>query len=188
MTKKEALDLFYKNYNQIKRISRNVEREIKPKGIYHEDITHEFYLKIYAEIEKIEEKPEEVIKFVDRFYWGKSLKVYRAIKNLFLDLLDRENKYISFDFNKMSLNERKKLIQQSQEQVQKKTIDEKVDEIVDTFYWFDKKLFNLYRYQFKTHKAKMSKATNLSVSTIYRTVKRCKIKIKKALKNEYFKK
>ena len=53
---------------------------------------------------------------------------------------------------------------------------------------FDKKVFNLYRYEFKTHPRAMSKKTKLSESTIYRTVKRCKIKINEKLKDQYYEK
>ena len=189
MTKKEAIDLFYKNYYKIKQKSREVQNELKDRGEFHEDITHEFYLKIVDELEKIEEKPDQVIKFIDRFFWGKTLKIYRIIKNMYVHFLRRENKYVPFDFSNISVNERKKLITKAKKlDLEGKTIDQKVDDVVDSFYWFDKKLFNLYRYDFKTHKSKMSKATKISISTIYRTVKRCKVKINKALRNEYYKK
>jgi hypothetical protein len=36
------------------------------------------------------------------------------------------------------------------------------------------------------HKTNMSKKTKISISTIFRTVKRCKIKIKEKLKDDYY--
>jgi hypothetical protein len=73
-------------------------------------------------------------------------------------------------------------------QENKKTIEEKVDDHVQSFTYFDKRLFNLYRYEFKTHTDNMSRLTNLSKSTIYRTVKRCKIKINDKLNKRYYEK
>ena len=47
MTKKEAIDLFYKNYYKIKQKSREVQNELKHRGEFNEDINQEFYLKIF---------------------------------------------------------------------------------------------------------------------------------------------
>ena len=69
-----------------------------------------------------------------------------------------------------------------------KTIEDKVDDYVNTFVWFDRTLFNLYRYEFKAHTSNMVDETKLSQSTIYRTVKRCKIKINRKLKKQYYEK
>ena len=66
------------------------------------------------------------------------------------------------------------------------SIYQQVDDYVNTFYWFDRKLFDLYRYEFKLHKTNMSKKTKISYSTIHRTVKRCKVKIKDKLKDQYY--
>lgn len=105
---------------------------------------------------------------------------------MFIDMFRKENKYIHFDDIKLSANEKKSLIDESHKiEFDTKSIDEKVDDYVETFFWFDKKLFNLFRYDFKTHQRNMIKETKLSKSTIYRTVKRCKIKIKNQFKDEF---
>ena len=138
----------------------------------------------------MEEKPGEVAKFLDRFYDGETFKLYKVVKNMYIDLMRRENKYVRFDESLLNKREREKLIEKAKELNLKevKSIEEKVDDYVNTFFWFDKRLFNLYRYEFKTHQRNMSKKTKLSISTIYRTVKRCEIKINEKFKKDYYEK
>ena len=60
-------------------------------------------------------------------------------------------------------------------------MESRIDEIVNTFYWFDKKLFNLYRTKHKTIRS-LSKATRISHVVVHRTIAKCKKKIKEKLK------
>lgn len=186
MTKKEALEILWSNYDKIKKIVFNIESNYTYKGLYHEDLTHDLYLKIQNEIDKIPEEPTQVKKFLDRFYDGQSLTIYKMVKNMFVDMIRRENKYKEMRFDKMSKSEIQHLINETKDNDFDNTIQEDIDKYVETFYWFDKKLFNLYRYEFKLHKGQMSEKTKLSLSTIYRTVKRCKVKINKKLKDQYY--
>ena len=55
MTKKEALEYIAKRYDRIKDFVYDIDvKYFKLKGQYHEDITQDLFLKMYAEIEKIE--------------------------------------------------------------------------------------------------------------------------------------
>ena len=190
MTKKEALEYIAKRYDRIKDFVYDIDvKYFKLKGQYHEDITQDLFLKMYAEIEKIENKPGLINRFLDRLSDSHPFKLYNTVKNMYIDLIRRENKYLSLDDNIGYL--KKMTEQQFEEQPDvildsQKDIEEKIDDYVDSFYWFDKKVFNLYRYEFKNHTNNMSKATKLSVSTIYRTVKRCKVKINEKLKKQYY--
>lgn len=190
MTKKEALEYIAKRYDRIKDFVYDIDvKYFKLKGQYHEDITQDLFLKMYAEIEKIENKPGLINRLLDRLSDSHPFKLYNTVKNMYIDLIRRENKYVSLDDN---IGYLKKMSEQKfEEQAEvildnEKQIEEKIDDYVDSFYWFDKKVFNLYRYEFKNHTNNMSKATKLSVSTIYRTVKRCKVKINEKLKREYY--
>tara|TARA_R110000737_G_scaffold320287_1_gene331731 strand:+ start:731 stop:1306 length:576 start_codon:yes stop_codon:yes gene_type:complete len=189
MTKKEAYEYLASKYEYLSEFVYQIEnRYFQKKGCYHQDITQDLYLKIYNELEKVEEKPGEVAKFLDRFYDGETFKLYKVVKNMYIDLMRRENKYVRFDESLLNKREREKLIEKAKELNLKevKSIEEKVDDYVNTFFWFDKRLFNLYRYEFKTHQRNMSKKTKLSISTIYRTVKRCEIKINEKFKKDYY--
>lgn len=64
-------------------------------------------------------------------------------------------------------------------------IKESIDKLVSTFYEFDKLLFNAYRYEFKTIR-QLSKDTKLGHVTVFKTVKRCKEKINKELRDKYY--
>ena len=184
MTKKEALKILWSNYDQIKEIVLNIESRYTHKGMYHEDITHDLYIKIQNEIDKIEEDPTEVKKFLDRYWDGHSLSIYKVVKNMFVDIIRRENKGVKLE--KMSNRQLEYIVNESKDHDFDNTIQKEMDKYVDTFYWFDKNLFNLYRYEFKSHKGLMSEKTKLSLSTIYRTVKRCKVKINRKFKVKYY--
>lgn len=188
MTKKQAMDLIASHYDKIKKIVQMSENKYFPnnKGAYHQDITQDLFVKIQKEINEIPNNEIEINKFLDRYVHGQAY-IYQSIKQLLVNNYRRESKYTRLDYSSLTSSERRFLIQDI-EAIQEESIQDKVDKYVDTFYWFDKKVFNLYRYEFKTHPREMSKQTKLSESTIYRTVKRCKIKINEKFKNQYYEK
>ena len=191
MTRRQAFLFMASKYNQVKRNVLDIQNKyFTLKGTYHEDITQDLYIKIYEELQKVEESPDEVLKFLDRYYNGRTFNIYTIVRNQYVDLLRKEKKYVRFDYYQMTRNEKKKLIQAAKdiELENTPTIQQKIDQYVETFYWFDKKLYNLYRYEFKQHRTKMSQATKISQATIYRTVRRCKVKINQKFKNQYYEK
>lgn len=190
MTKKQALEYIAKRYERIKDFVYDIDvKYFKLKGQYHEDITQDLFLKMHAEIEKAENNHPQIYKLLDRISDSGPFKLYNTVKNMYIDMIRREKKYISLDDNIGYIKKHSEQNFDVQPEVvleNEKDIDQKIDEYVDSFYWFDKKVFNLYRYEFKNHTNNMSKATKLSVSTIYRTVKRCKVKINEKLKDHYY--
>ena len=62
----------------------------------------------------------------------------------------------------------------------------KINCVVDQFYWYDKKMFNLYRYRIPSIR-KISMETQISKKSVFKTLKNCKNKIKKELAVEYYK-
>ncbi len=190
MTKKEALEYIAKRYDRIKDFVYDIDvKYFKLKGQYHEDITQDLFLKMYAELEKAENNPGMINKFLDRISDSGTFKLYKTVKNMYIDLIRKKNKYISLDDNIGYLKRHASQNFEEQPEVileTEKDIDKMIDDYVDSFYWFDKRVFNLYRYEFKNHTNNMSQATKLSVSTIYRTVKRCKVKINEKLKDHYY--
>jgi len=190
MTKKEALEYIAKRYDRIKDFVYDIDvKYFKLKGQYHEDITQDLFLKMYAELEKAENNPGMINKFLDRISDSGTFKLYKTVKNMYIDLIRKKNKYISLDENIGYLKRHASQNFEEQPEVileTEKDIDKMIDDYVDSFYWFDKRVFNLYRYEFKNHTNNMSQATKLSVSTIYRTVKRCKVKINEKLKDHYY--
>lgn len=191
MTKKEAFQYLANKYEEINELVYSIQiKYFQKKGHYHQDITQDLYLKIYQELEKVEEKPDKILQFLDRYYNGQTFNLYKVIRNMFIDFIRKEKAYVPFDETNFTENEKKLLIehQNKYELEDAKTIEDKVDDYVNTFVWFDRTLFNLYRYEFKAHTSNMVDETKLSQSTIYRTVKRCKIKINRKLKKQYYEK
>lgn len=191
MDKKQAMDLIYDKYNEIKRIVYQLEKQHfqknnTKKGEYFEDITHDLYIRIDSDLSKIEKKPHLIYKFLDRIVNGQMYIIYNMAKQMYVNFLKRENKYVTLNYKQMSDSERKQLIEMPRVFEKEENIYQQVDDYVNTFYWFDRKLFDLYRYEFKLHKTNMSVKTRISYSTIYRTVKRCKVKIKDRLKDQYY--
>ena len=184
MTKKEAFQFLADKYQEINDFVYHIQTKyFQKKGIYHEDITQDLYLKIYKELEKVEEKPHLVLKFLEPFSDGKTFLIYKRVRHMFIDMFRKENKYIHFDDIKLSANEKKLLIDESHKiEFDTKSID--VDKILKSIETLTSHI-NLFRYDFKTHQRNMIKETKLSKSTIYRTVKRCKIKIKNQFKDEF---
>jgi DNA-directed RNA polymerase specialized sigma24 family protein len=190
MTKEQAIEYIASKYDRIKNYIYEIDqRYFRLKGQYHEDITHDLFLKMYAEIEKANNDPSVINKILDRISDSSPFKLYNIVKNMYIDLIRREKKIVSIDDPDFHVHVRNRRYYAEQPEVildSEKDIEEKIDEYVDSFYWFDRKVFNLYRYEFKNHTNNMSKATKLSVSTIYRTVKRCKVKINDKLKKQYY--
>lgn len=187
MNKETAMKLIYEKYDQIKEIVYQLDvKYFQRKGAYHEDITHDLFIKIQEEIDNLENKPHTILKFLDRIINGQMYIIYNKAKQMYINFLKRENKYVQFNVQKLSKREKEMMIEKPKVFQKDDDIQDKVDDLVKTFYWFDQKLFNLYRYEFKMHKTNMSKKTKISISTIFRTVKRCKIKIKEKLKDDYY--
>jgi hypothetical protein len=191
MDKKQAMNLIYDKYNEIKRIVYQLEKQHfqknnTKKGEYFEDITHDLYIRLDSDLSKIEKKPHLIYKFLDRIVNGQMYIIYNMAKQMYVNFLKRENKYVTLNYKQMSDSEKKQLIEMPRVFEKEENIYQQVDDYVNTFYWFDRKLFDLYRYEFKLHKTNMSVKTRISYSTIYRTVKRCKVKIKDRLKDQYY--
>lgn len=81
--------------------------------------------------------------------------------------------------NYLELNELYKELPDTNEPIN--NIDAKIDEVLADMYWFDRKLFNLYRNKFHSIR-KLSKATKISHVTVYQTISRCKKELKKKVK------
>lgn len=162
---------------------RDIEKKyFKTDKSYHEDVTQDLFIKIQETIEKCEDE-DCVDKFVDRYFSDDTFYTYIPIKNLIIETLRKEKFYVPLsEANTTGLIDYQSDITLPGE----KSINDKIDVYVKGFMFKDKKIWELYRYEFKGHTLKMSKETKVAVSTIYRTVKRVKLKIKNKLKDIYY--
>jgi len=163
---------------QIKKLYLNHDRWVKFAQAFlsngnkyeAEDIVQESYLKILKDLNKNENK------IVGNSY------MYNVIRSIAFDDAKRKTDPLKFAY-KIDLN-----IKNNPDDSQNlEDISKKVTDFVETFYWFDKLLFNLYRYEVRSIR-KISKVTTIGHAQVFKTIKRCKQKIKRKFKNEYFKK
>ena len=61
----------------------------------------------------------------------------------------------------------------------------KIEKTIDNMYWYDKKMLNLYVYEIPSIR-KISTATAISSKAVFKTLKRCKLTIKKEVALEYY--
>tara|TARA_R100000231_G_scaffold77218_1_gene59835 strand:+ start:29 stop:553 length:525 start_codon:yes stop_codon:yes gene_type:complete len=160
------LDILIKEQDVWLKMAKTITKSSKEN---YKDFLHDFYLIIFNKIQA------KKILIEDITHNGSVNKafIYKMMRNIYLDQLKKEKeKFINYNLENLLIAENKKYID----------IEKKIDEIVNGFYWFDKKLFNLYRREFKSIR-KLSKATKISHVVVWRTINNC-IKIIKKKINE----
>ena len=160
-----VIDLLYKDQEVWVKMANSI---ITSKKIDAKDLIHDLYLLIYTKVdnEKIELKRIMIDNEINKAY------IYTVLKNLYHDQIKKLSVVDELETNKLAIIENDNDIQ---------LMESRIDEIVNTFYWFDKKLFNLYRTKHKTIRS-LSKATRISHVVVHRTIAKCKKKIKEKIK------
>mgnify|MGYP001808629037 CR=1 FL=1 len=165
MDKNKVLSLLAEYHNKW---LANVNALINDENIQAEDIVQDMYLKIHSSKDEIinkaivDSKPH--IGYINKILYTMYLKVQKQ-ESLKTELKDNHT------------------VEEKQPEINKFNIEKKIDEIVNSFYWFDRKLFNLYRKEFHTIRS-LSKATKISHVVVHNTISKCKKKIKRKLNEE----
>ena len=165
MNKNKVLTLLAEYHNKW---IASVDALINDENIQAEDIVQDMYLKIHSSKDEIinkaivDSKPH--IGYVNKILYTMYLKAQKE-ESLKTELKDNHT------------------IETKEPEINKFNIEKKIDEIVNSFYWFDRKLFNLYRKEFHTIRS-LSKATKISHVVVHNTISKCKKKIKRKLKDE----
>ena len=135
--------------------------------ILAKDLLHDFYIALHSKIDS------KKVKISDILYNDSLNKafIYKMMRNIFLDDL-RKDKDILIDKDLKNIIEA--------DNTKYVDIEKVVDDIVNEFYWFDRKLFNLYRKKFHSIR-KLSAATNISHVVVWRTINNCIKQIKKKI-------
>ena len=132
------------------------------------DIVQDMYVKVFDDLTNNELQIENLI-VNNKPHFG-------IVKTILKRIIQVKSKNKN---KKVSLNNSHKQIADSQEQQQ--DIEKKIDEVLNTMYWFDRKLFNLYRKEFHSIR-KLSKATKISHATVHKTIAKCKQELKNKIK------
>tara|TARA_R110002012_G_scaffold113730_1_gene259811 strand:+ start:626 stop:1159 length:534 start_codon:yes stop_codon:yes gene_type:complete len=112
---------------------------------------------------------------------GKINKKYffRTLKSLMID----ENK--KKKIQTISINN---TIDKADENINKPLLEvvyKKLEKTMNNMYWYDKKMLNLYVYHIPSIR-KISTETTISSKSVFKTLKRCKLTIKKEVANVYY--
>lgn len=132
------------------------------------DIVQDMYVKVFDDLTNNELQIENLI-VNNKPHFG-------IVKTILKRIIQVKSKNKN---KKVRLTNSHKQIADSQEQQQ--DIDKKIDEVLNTMYWFDRKLFNLYRKEFHSIR-KLSKATKISHATVHKTIAKCKQELKNKIK------
>ena len=130
-----------------------------------EDVVQEVYLKIYQELRDKKLKSTTIIIDGQPNY----AIVYLRIRNIIVDMTRSEKSSIP-----LSADIEDKEVESAAE------FYEKIDNVIENFQWFHKKMFTLYSKEFRSIR-KLSEATKISYKTVFKTVKECKEEIKRKI-------
>ncbi len=134
-----------------------------------QDIVQEMYIKLYEQVHEGKLETQQLI-INDRPHFG---IIKRTIKRIIQETANKENR-IPKDDNAVIKN----IVEEKEFEIEE--FNNKVLDILNGMYWFDRKLFTLYVKQFNSIR-KLAKETRLGHVTVYNTIKRAKKNIKKKL-------
>ncbi len=138
-----------------------------------EDIVQEAYLRMLKYC-----KPENIITKgkVNKSY------VYFVIRNIYIDYLKERDKYQIVSIENLHYLTSEEDEEQKHEAYL--TILNKIKEESCSWHWYDKRLFEIYKDSGKSIR-QLSNETNISVKSIFQTLKHCKQRIKENVGEDY---
>ena len=151
-----TLDIFTDNYQDWVNLAKSFVG-----NNYAHDIVHEAYLKLNNK------------KDINRSY------IYLTIKHLSLDLLKANQKITKLKLNDYIYEEN-----QIDEKIAYDKLISKIDEEINSWRWYDSKLFNIYKKE-SVSMREISLETGISVDSIFHTIKYCKTIIRNVAGDDY---
>jgi transcriptional regulator of aromatic amino acid metabolism len=146
----------------------NMAEEISSNSkVPAKDLLHDFYVTLHSKIDNGKVKINDIL-YNDCL--NKAF-IYKMMHNIFIDT-------VRVDREILIQKDLKNIVEADNDSYV--DIEKMVDDIVDEFYWFDRKLFNLYRKKFHSIR-KLSAATNISHVVVWRTINNCIKEIKKKI-------
>lgn len=134
------------------------------------DVVQDMYIKVFDDLTKDKITPDEIIRD-NKPHFG-------IIKNILKRIIQVKSK---LEKRHLSIDELHKEIEHLPVEKIDVSIEDKVDEVLKDVYWFDRKLFNLYRKEFYSIRS-LSKATKISHVTVHKTISKCKKLLLKKVK------
>ena len=165
--------------NQLNRNHKNFVLYVRKNAMtlqqkkYPEDVVQEAYFRVATILAQGQELKFESYSLLERYF-------FKTIKSIII------NEAKSKTIQELPIKQDFPVTPEEIDVVEYSELVKKIDEVVETFYWYDKKMFNLYRYQIPSIR-KISSETKISRPSVTQTIENCKTKIQKRLAAEYYK-
>ena len=137
-----------------------------------EDLVQEMYIRF---ITKNKEQQVIVNGKVNRYY------IFLTLRSLFIDYYRQKSKVIKVGLNEILTLQQ---IDELEEHQGFSKLMNKVNEEVNNWEWYDQMLFNLYKDSDKSMRD-IASGTNISLRSIFITLKNCKERIKENVHEDY---
>ena len=167
----------------------NMAKSFKLDNNDANELVQNMYLRMYdytKDVKRIMYNEKEINTFyiyitLRNLYYSKFTNYKKKNKTVLFSDIDKENfKYIinkmSYDIDDFEDNYKKK--------VNLEALCNKIDSVIEDWYWYDKKLTKLYLNTDMSMRD-ISKETKISLSSIFNTLTNAKEKIRKESKKEY---
>lgn len=165
METNDVLNILHKHQEKWLQIAKNLLYKEDDQLI--KDIIQEMYLSIAEQLHNKKLKADEVI-INNKPHFG-------IIKKTILQIIQIEAKRK----NKYNKNENLEILNVASNE-NSKYLEEDINNLINNFYWFDKKLLKLYTKKFNSVRS-LAKETKLGHVTVFEVINKCKKKIKKRL-------
>ena len=163
----DVLNILYKHQEECILIAYNLMYDKEEFNV--EDIIQEMYLSIAQQIKKNQLQIEEII-VNDKPHFGIVKKTIEQIIQLEANIKNKYAKDENFEIANIKSNRSESI----------KYLEEDINNLINEFYWFDRKLFKLYIKRFNSVRS-LAKETKLGHVTVFEVINKCKKKIKKRL-------
>lgn len=176
MTKNELLEKLSEKYEDW----INMAKSFRISDDEAQELVQEMFIRIYDYVDS----PNKIMyneTEINTFY------IYITLRNLYYANFHSGSKKIVLidEFNDSMIKEHD--IPNYSEKSRKEHLEkvfENVDEVIDNWYWYDKKMFELY-YRTNMSMRDISDETNITLSSIFNTLKNAKEQIREKIKKGY---
>lgn len=141
--------------------------------LYAEDIVQEMYIRVYKY--SSEEKIVKAGEVNKGFIWF-------VLRNIYVDYCKQKSK-----IEKIKISEDVQLKYEPLDkefEMSRSRIDKKIDKEIDSWHWYDSMLFKLYKESGKSMRD-ISAETNISLTSIFHTIKHCKQRLVDKVGEDY---
>ena len=179
-----VLDILAKKHNEWIKMAKSFKLNNNDAN----ELVQEMYLRMYdytKDVNRIMYNEKEINTFyiyitLRNLYYSKCSSYKRKNIKVFTDIDQEKYNYI---INNIAYNE-DEINKNYNKKVDLEALYDKIDEIIDDWYWYDKKLTKLYL-STNMSMRDISKETKISLSSIFNTLTNAKEKIRKESKEEY---